>query len=866
MRADPSAVARQEGVICTGLRSEAFRLSGRILQLYRDAGLHPLEQDPQIHRKFIQKELRQPRRRSYDRSHLHGIPAVRLVTLLAVACSLAAAQTQDPAFDPLQRAYEALRSGNDAEAVRWFEQAAQLAPGRASIPKELGYVYLRLGDEQQSRRMFEQAAEIDPADGHTALEVAFGYQRAGDVERAQPWFERAAKSDNAEVQQTARRALSQLSKTQPAPNIEAFDPAREALDHAYAALRSRNYTSAITFLQEAIALAPKQPSIRKELAYAYLKIGETAWAREMFEQAVRLNPRDYSGALELAFLRYETKQIAEARTLFQTVRQRAKDPEATTAAGALARVDAELAQSIGRWKAAVEMDPLNRSAQLELADLYEKYGEPAKAVDHYLAAWLVPSGELRDEILPQLARARQAAGNTEGATGAWLLASRSAEIRIAEAAKEHLPKRYPWASEFRRALELNPRDTELRRDLAYLQLEVGNAEEARKEFEIIVRQNPNDLLSAAQLAYLYLDRNHPAEAVSLLERARQSTDKDVSRRAEETLRQTRETEAQPHRELGERSLEQSYLKDAQREFLRAYEINPRDFGAALKLGIIANLMRQDRDAMRWFLIAAGSPEPEIASQARKSYGNLAPHFQRFTTTLWTFPFFSTRYHDVFQYSQLKTEIRLGDLPIRPYLSLRFVGDLKQRTSEEAPQFLSESSLIAGFGLRTPTIRGITLWGEAGEAFSYLGDRPFGVPRAGPDYRGGVNWFHGGGAFLGSGRPGGFYETNIDAVYVSGFDDDAIAYWQLRPGYQLPNRGRFRAQLYWNLNVTADRNRAYWANFVEFGPGVRFRLAGGPRPLDFSINALRGVHLINQGNPRRPNYYDLRIGLWYSMAM
>jgi Flp pilus assembly protein TadD len=98
---------------------------------------------------------------------------VRFFTLLAVAYSLAAAQTQDPAVDPLEKAYEALRSGHDREALRWFEEAAHLAPGRASILKELGYMYLRLGDEQRARPKFEQAAEIDPGDGHTALEVSF---------------------------------------------------------------------------------------------------------------------------------------------------------------------------------------------------------------------------------------------------------------------------------------------------------------------------------------------------------------------------------------------------------------------------------------------------------------------------------------------------------------------------------------------------------------------------------------------------------------------------------------------------------------------------------------------------------------------
>jgi tetratricopeptide (TPR) repeat protein len=427
-----------------------------------------------------------------------------------------------------------------------------------------------------------------------------------------------------------------------------------------------------------------------------------------------------------------------------------------------------------------------------------------------------------------------------------------------------LPKRYPYASEFRRALELNPRDTLLRRDLAYLQLEVGNVEEARKEFEVIVGQDPNDLLASAQLAFLYLERNHAAEAVSLLERASKSTDRGISQEAGDA--QTRESRAQPHHDLGEQSLKQSYLKDALREFLRAYEVNPGDLEAALKIGIISNLMKRDREAMRWFLIAAESPDADISQQARLSYGNLAPQYKRFTTTLWTFPFFSTRYHSAFQYSQLKTEMRLGDLPIRPYLSLRLVGDIRQRTGEASPQFLSESSLIAGVGVRAPLAHGVSLWAEAGEAISYLGERPPGVPRAGPDYRGGLNWFHGRGAHLGGRRSGFFHEINFDGVYVSRFDDDWIAYSQFRPGYRLPTMGAVRAQLYWNFNVTVDRNRAYWANFVETGPGVRLRLGGRDHPLDFSINFLRGVHLINDYNPRRPNYYDLRIGLWYSMAM
>ena len=790
--------------------------------------------------------------------------AVKLCALLVLACLLSAAQTQDPASDPLQKGYDALRSGDDREAAAWFEEAARLAPESAAVRKELGYVYLRLGDHRQSQQAFEDAARLDPDNMHTALELAFAYHRAGDLEQSRSWFGIVRERGDAAQQETAQHALENLSRGQGGPDSHS-DPVLGLVDSAYAALRTKDYDTAIRFFQQAVAQAPERSSIRKDLGYVYLKIGETEWAREMFAQALRLQPDDHRAALELAYLHHETGAETEAIRLLRTL-QKATEPETRAEArAALDRIESELSQSIARWNEAVEMDPGNLSAQLELAALYDKRGDSEKAAGHYLAAWDIPSDIPHDEILPRLARARAASGDQEGATGAWLLASRSQETRIAEAARPHLPERYPYASEFRQALEINPRHFGLRQDLAYLQLEVGNDEEARKEFEILVEQNPKDLLAAAQLAFLYLERNQASEAAGLLERARRSPDEDLAGRAEQALRQTREAQAQPHRDRGVQSLEKHYLEDARRSFLRAYEIDPNDFDAALKIGILSNLMHDDRDAMRWFRTASASPDPEIAAQGRQFHANLAPQFRRFTTTLWTFPFFSTRYHDVFQYSQLKTEIRVADLPIRPYFSLRFVGDLKQHIAD-APQFLSESSLIAAAGLRVAGPRGLTLWAEAGEALSYLGNRPPGVPRAGPDYRGGLNWFLSKGASLGGSRSGTFGEMSFDGVYVSRFDNDWITYSQFRTGYRLPGQRMLRSQLYWNLNLTADRNRTYWANYVEFGPGLRVRIAGRSRPLDLSVNFLRGVHLINEGNPRRPNYYDLRIGLWYSLAM
>jgi Flp pilus assembly protein TadD len=790
---------------------------------------------------------------------------VKLLWLLAPACLLSAAEPSDPARDPLEKAYRFLRSGEYPQAIVYLVEASKLAPQRAAIFKELGYAYLKTGEAKLALTMFEQARALDPADTQIALQLGYAYQAEGQAERAKELFLAVAESSDAQARNGAEQALQHLAvaQTGAARSTEPDDPAYNELSEAYRALAGKDYDAAAELFRRALPLAPQRADIRKDLGYVYLKTGDTEAAREVFEQASTLDAADERIALELAFLCHETQREARALQLFRRL-QTSKDPQVRdTARTAFENVDGELSQAIERWSQAAETDPYNRSVQLELAGLLEKRGEPAKAADRYLAAWLIPSDERPFEILLHLAGAREAAGQTEEALGAWLLASRSADVRIAETARDHLPGRFPYAAEFRRALDLDPLNSRLRRDLAYLLLQVNLRDEALREFEQIVSQDSNDLLAAAQLADFYLARNNPAEAVRLLEKAVESPDKDIAGRAEERLRQIREQEARPHRELGEKSLNQSYLQDARRELERAYEINPEDFSIALKLGVVHNLMRQDREAVHWFRIASESPNPEVAEQARQSYSNLQPQFRRVTTSIWSLPMFSTRYRDLFNYSQIKTEFSIDALPVRPYLSLRFSGDVRQKTGGDTPLFLSENALVAAAGLRSQIHPRLVLWAEAGEAFHYLGNRPPGVPRAGPDYRGGLSWFTSRGATLGGREPGRFLETNADAVFVSRFDNNTIGYLQLRPGYRLPGNGALQAQVFWNFNVTADVKRLYWANFVETGPGLRLRVPGVSPPMDLSISFVRGVHLINDFNPRRPNYFDLRVSLWYS---
>ncbi len=118
-----------------------------------------------------------------------------------------------------------------------------------------------------------------------------------------------------------------------------------------------------------------------------------------------------------------------------------------------------------------------------------------------------------------------------------------------------------------------------------------------------------------------------------------------------------------------------------------------------------------------------------------------------------------------------------------------------------------------------------------------------------------------------GSKGLFFETNEDAVFVSRFQNDLLFYSQNRAGYTFPRpeSDGFQAQVLWNFNATTDRLHQYWANTVESGPGVRFRLPGMPKSMLFSVSYLRGVYTENQDNPRRPNFFDLRAGFWYAFT-
>ena len=656
--------------------------------------------------------------------------------------------------------------------------------------------------------------------------------------------------------------------------MTAIGAEKPVADRAYDALRTKQYDAAIVMFRQSIAEEPEQIGLWKDLAYTLLKTGENEAARNAFGEAMRLAPGNTHVAMEYAFLAYETGRKPQARRIFDQVRKIAPDlQQRKTAELAFQNIDQPLAEGIARWSQALAASPGNFSAHQELARLAEERGELALAGEHFLAAWRLKP--VYRGLLVSRGRVLKELGQTAEAMAALLAASRGAEPHAAESARELLPSRYPFVYEFRQALELDPGNVELHREIAYLLLAMNEGEEAEKEFGIVAVQTPDDLLSRAQLGFLMLERGARAEAMPHLKEVMEKDDGELGDRVRnamklpQTLRRRPETPlsqtALEAKQLAQSSYEKGFMNDALKYLKIANENDPVDFDVMLRLAWVNNILKDDSEAIKWFALAKQSPDEKISAEAAKAFRNLSAGESINRTTFWTMPMFSSRWKNLFDYSQLKTEFKITGLPVRPYFSVRFIGDARgagQTVPGINPQYFSESSVIFGMGLATPVKHGLLAWFEAGTSVRYRHRND--VALAVSDYRGGLSFSR---AWRGPVRRS-FLETNDDAVFISRFQNDGIFYSQNRIGYRaLKSEDALgsQASLFWNFNLTADARRQSWANFFETGPGLRFRTTGMPTSMSVTTSFLRGSYLLPGYPGGKPTFLDLRIGLWYAVS-
>lgn len=245
---------------------------------------------------------------------------IRMGTLLVLAVSLWAQAPNispgDPAYPFLERGYRALKAHELEDAVEAFRQAAQAAPGRVQIHKELAYTYIKMGEPQKAVHELETIQRLAPGDHENALSLAFLYSETRREDRALDLLRLAAQSPNPDTRHTARETLAGMR---------------------------RDLETQIRRWEHAVKLDPGNASARLELAAFYRKNRQYRRAIEQYQAFRRILPDDLPSLLELARLHELLNEPARARA-FYLMAWRSPDPRISELGRAGLRGDAATPQ------------------------------------------------------------------------------------------------------------------------------------------------------------------------------------------------------------------------------------------------------------------------------------------------------------------------------------------------------------------------------------------------------------------------------------------------------------------------------------------------------------------------------------------
>lgn len=169
-------------------------------------------------------------------------------------------------------------------------------------------------------------------------------------------------------------------------------------------LEAGRYAQAIEVIQGALAKDPNNPGWVFNLAYAYSMNGQDAEAITAYKRALALPspPKaDLTPArLNLALLLVKTGAHQEAVPLLAEISaKRPADPKPHYLLGRAYAALGDVDKAIPAFEKAIELDPADTSTMLELASVYERARQPAKAAALYARVPSDPAAQERRGVL-----------------------------------------------------------------------------------------------------------------------------------------------------------------------------------------------------------------------------------------------------------------------------------------------------------------------------------------------------------------------------------------------------------------------------------------------------------------------------------
>ena len=428
-------------------------------------------------------------------------------------------------------------------------------------------------------------------------------------------------------------------------------------------------------------------------------------------------------------------------------------------------------------------------------------------------------------------------------------------------------KQYPLAIDaFVKALSDNPSNSSWRKDLAYAYVSAGSPAEAMKEFKRVYRDDPNELDVALELGFLSQQMHEDNEMEAYFRDASRSSDEMTAQVAKKALADLATARLQQSKQKAYDLLAANRRAEATELFEKIHREDPNDAATALQLGYLYDAAGNVAKAREIFRSQRGSSNVQVAARAEEAYDEIGKRSALVFATVYAAPFYQSRFSNVIN----PVNAKIGLRPLRfvePYFGWRFSRDTRSKTGT-LPEIYSDNAAIFSGGLESPLPGGTTLYAEAGTAVSIVDNPTHG--RTKPDYRAGLNWFHGWGKSMtlaAQTSPSAFSFTASgysDASYYSRFNRNVIGEVQFRAGLNLPTGRALPMQLLAAVNAIKDNNHNFYNNVVEAGPALRIAPSRHLTTVYLEAQYLRGAYTLHDpANPYGSHYGDLRISMVWS---